>query len=228
MQTLPKSCDNWGFCILNFAQAGFSFEQKYVIARQEVTRYRPALIMWEDWVEWMDYSLIGDTAYGTTTYHVRPDGFIGVAGDNGLQEVGYSKVEDDQPVEVTHFSADRVPISLGIVLDVSGSMATLNRFDIAKRIIRALVSRLKKGDQVALLIFADSMVELLVDFTTDQQRMVERMEKLQPYGGTALRNAVAYCSRLLIENVGKKGIVLLSDGVDTRSEISANRSRRRP
>jgi hypothetical protein len=69
-----------GFCVLNFAQAGFSFEQKYVVARKEVARYKPALIMWEDWVEWMDYSMIGEAAYGTTGYFVRPDGFIGMAG----------------------------------------------------------------------------------------------------------------------------------------------------
>jgi hypothetical protein len=69
-----------GFCVLNFAQDGFTFEQKYAVARAEVARYRPALIMWEDWVEWMDYTLIGDTAYGTTGYVVRPDGFIGIAG----------------------------------------------------------------------------------------------------------------------------------------------------
>ena len=69
-----------GFCVMNFAQAGFSFEQKYAVARIEVERYRPALIMWEDWVEWMDYSMIGETAYGTSGYKIRPDGFIGMAG----------------------------------------------------------------------------------------------------------------------------------------------------
>jgi len=69
-----------GFCVMNFAQAGFSFEQKFAIARLEVARYRPALIMWEDWVEWMDYTLIGETAYGTSGYKIRPDGFIGMAG----------------------------------------------------------------------------------------------------------------------------------------------------
>jgi hypothetical protein len=69
-----------GFCVLNFAYPGFSFEQKYAVARAEVARYRPALIMWEDWVEWMDYTLIGDTAYGTVDLAVRPDGFIGIAG----------------------------------------------------------------------------------------------------------------------------------------------------
>jgi len=69
-----------GFCVLNFAQPGFSFEQKYAVAREEVPRYRPALIMWEDWAEWFDYKLIGDTAYGIRDLRVRPDGFIGIAG----------------------------------------------------------------------------------------------------------------------------------------------------
>lgn len=69
-----------GFCVMNFAQPGFSFEQKYAVARIESERYEPALIMWEDWVEWMDYRMIGETAYGTSGYKIRPDGFIGMAG----------------------------------------------------------------------------------------------------------------------------------------------------
>jgi hypothetical protein len=69
-----------GFCVLNFAQNGFDFDQKFVTAREEVARYRPALIMWEDWIEWQDYRIIGDTAYGIAGLAVRPDGFIGIAG----------------------------------------------------------------------------------------------------------------------------------------------------
>jgi hypothetical protein len=69
-----------GFCVLNFAQPGFSFEQKYAVARAEVPRYRPALIMWEDWAEWADYRMIGDAAYGTGNLRVRPDGFVGMVG----------------------------------------------------------------------------------------------------------------------------------------------------
>jgi hypothetical protein len=69
-----------GFCVLNFAQPGFAFEQKYVVARQEVARYQPALIMWEDWVEWRGYHMIGATAYGIGDLQVRPDGFVGMIG----------------------------------------------------------------------------------------------------------------------------------------------------
>jgi hypothetical protein len=69
-----------GFCVLNFAQPGFQFEQKYAVAREEVPRYKPALILWEDWVEWHNYHMMGDAAYGIGDLTVRPDGFIGLAG----------------------------------------------------------------------------------------------------------------------------------------------------
>ena len=41
----------------------------------------------------------------------------------GLRKEDFVVYEDDQPVDITHFSAERVPVSLGIVLDTSGSMA---------------------------------------------------------------------------------------------------------
>jgi hypothetical protein len=41
----------------------------------------------------------------------------------GLRQEDFLVYEDEQPVEVTHFSAERVPVSLGIALDTSGSMA---------------------------------------------------------------------------------------------------------
>src|SRR4029453_16504323 len=42
---------------------------------------------------------------------------------SGLRAEDFIVYEDNQPVQVTHFSAERVPVSLGIVLDTSGSMA---------------------------------------------------------------------------------------------------------
>ena len=69
-----------GFCVLNFAQPGFQFEQKNVVARAEVPRYRPAVILWESWVEWRQLRMIGDTAYSVSDYALRPDGFIGISG----------------------------------------------------------------------------------------------------------------------------------------------------
>jgi hypothetical protein len=68
-----------GVCVMSFAQPGFSFEQKLATARVELARYRPALVMWEDWVEWYDYGIAGDTAFGTHGFRLRPDGLVGIA-----------------------------------------------------------------------------------------------------------------------------------------------------
>lgn len=69
-----------GFCILNLAQLGFQLQQKVAVARVEVPRYRPNLILWEHWVEWTEYRILGDAAYGISGYRQRPDGFVGVLG----------------------------------------------------------------------------------------------------------------------------------------------------
>jgi VWFA-related protein len=145
----------------------------------------------------------------------------------GLKQNDFSLYVDGQKQVITNFSSDITePLNLAFLLDVSGSMAMLNKFEIAKSLIRGLVERLQKEDEVALLIFADGEVELLVDFTKDKEAMLNRMEQLKPFGGTALRNAVAYCSNLLIQSIGKKGIILLSDGVDTRSDLKMEEATR--
>jgi hypothetical protein len=69
-----------GFCVLNFAQPAFFFDQKYAVASVEVPRYRPALIMWENWLDWLRYSQMGDTLYASTPFALRADGFAGIKG----------------------------------------------------------------------------------------------------------------------------------------------------
>jgi VWFA-related protein len=143
----------------------------------------------------------------------------------GLQEGDFSLYIDGKPQAISNFSGDITePLNIAFLLDVSGSMRMLDKLETAKGIIRGVVSRLEPNDEVALMIFADGAVELLVDFTKDKQKMLNRMDQLKAYGGTALRDAIAYCHRLLIENVGKKGILLLSDGVDTRSDLTLDQA----
>ncbi|HJZ12982.1 MAG TPA: VWA domain-containing protein [Acidobacteriota bacterium] len=140
---------------------------------------------------------------------------------SGLKKQDFTLYEDGKRQVISNFSADVTePVNIAFLLDVSGSMRMLDKFEISRNIVRNICSRLAPDDEVALLIFADGEVELLVDFTKDKQRLINRMAQLKPYGGTALRNAVAYCSRLLIASLGKKGIILLSDGVDNRSDLT--------
>jgi VWFA-related protein len=123
--------------------------------------------------------------------------------------------------EISNFSADITePLNIVFLLDVSGSMRLMDKFDTAKSIIKAVISKLAPDDEVALMIFADGDVQMLVEFTKDKQSLINRMEKLKPYGGTALRDAIAYSHRLLLQQIGKKGVLLLSDGLDNRSDLN--------
>ena len=96
------------------------------------------------------------------------------------------------------------PLNIVFLLDVSGSMRLLDKFDTAKNIIKAIIAKFTPDDEVALMIFADGEVEMLVEFTKDKKALIERMEQLKPYGGTASRNAIAYSHRLLIQANWKK------------------------
>ena len=139
---------------------------------------------------------------------------------NGLKQEDFSLFINGKPMKITNFSSDITePLNVVFLLDVSGSMRMLGKFETAKDIIKGICDMLGPDDEVALMIFADGEVEMLVDFTKDKKKMTNRMDQLKAYGGTALRNAVAYCHRLLIENVGKKGVLLLSDGLDNRSDL---------
>ena len=144
---------------------------------------------------------------------------------SGLKKQDFTLYEDGKLQQISNFSSDVTePVNIAFLLDVSGSMRMLDKFEVAKNIVCDISARLAPDDQVALLIFADGEVEMLVDFTNDKQRLIHRMDQLKAYGGTALRNAVGYCSRLLITSLGKKGIVLLSDGVDNRSDLTMDQT----
>lgn len=61
---------------MNFAQPGFTFDNKLALARRWVPRLRPALVLWEVWAnDPRHYSVLGSTAYSLTGLDVGPDGY---------------------------------------------------------------------------------------------------------------------------------------------------------
>jgi len=70
-----------GFCVLNFAQPAFAFDQKLAVAQEEIPRYRPALVLWEDWLsEATRFVFLGDAAYAVQSLPLSPDGFFSFPG----------------------------------------------------------------------------------------------------------------------------------------------------
>lgn len=79
-ERLNAARPNPGFCVMNFAQPGFTSQQKLAVGSVEIPRYRPALVLWEGWNEFGNFVVLGDGAYELRYYVRRADGFPGIIG----------------------------------------------------------------------------------------------------------------------------------------------------
>jgi len=139
---------------------------------------------------------------------------------SGLRKEDFAVYEDDQPVEITHFSSERVPVSLGIVLDTSGSMAGSKLQEAQGALNRFLFDLLDKEDEIFLYRFSNFPV-LLQGWTTDRQRLGRVIDRITANGGTAMYDAVSEAVPLAQEGqFRKKAIVVISDGNDTGSQTT--------
>jgi Ca-activated chloride channel family protein len=134
--------------------------------------------------------------------------------------------EDEKQVEVTHFNADRTPVSLGIVLDTSGSMvgekwsAAVSSID---RFFRMMNDEL---DEFFLYRFSAN-ADLVLDWTNDRDRLANMVGRIHPNGGTAMYDGVAEAVPMAQSGQNrKKAVVIISDGNDTSSRTDIGDVRR--
>ncbi len=126
---------------------------------------------------------------------------------SGLAKDDLRLLDEEQPQAVTHFSAERVPVSLGIVLDTSGSMDGDKMIAAKQALERFLVQLLDPEDEVFLYRF-DNNPELVEGWTRDKRRISESLYRIQPRGGTALYDAVADAVHLAQQGHNKKKAVM--------------------
>jgi VWFA-related protein len=137
----------------------------------------------------------------------------------GLTTDDFRIYEDGVPQTITHFSRERVPVSLGIVLDTSGSMEGERMAAARQALDRFLFDLLGEDDEIFLYRFS-YQPQLVHDWTGDPERVSRALGGIRPRGGTALYDAVA--DAVVLAEQGrhrKKAVVVISDGNDTNSEI---------
>jgi Ca-activated chloride channel family protein len=125
---------------------------------------------------------------------------------------------------ITQFSAERVPVSLGILLDISGSMASDPkaravddaRWADTRRALELLVTRLDPRDEVFFAVFSDK-VGLAVPWTRDHERVPRAFSTLRPGGNTAIFDAVSLIAPAFqLAQHPRKVLLVISDGRDSR------------
>ena len=138
---------------------------------------------------------------------------------SGLRKEDFVIYEDDKPVEVTHFSAERTPVSLGIVIDTSGSMAGEKWLAAREAIERFLDALPDPQDEFFMYRFSGN-ADLVHDWTVDRYDIKRSLSRVNPSGGTAMYDAVADAVPMAQGGQNrKKAIVLISDGNDTNSRL---------
>lgn len=127
-------------------------------------------------------------------------------------------LEDGVPQEITYLASstgeDRIPLSIALTLDTSGSMQPSITF--LKEAATYFTGKLEASDQALVVQFNES-VKSSSEFTDDTDRLDSFINGLQVWGGTALYDAVMYSLDRLRNRPGRKALILLSDGDDTAS-----------
>jgi Ca-activated chloride channel homolog len=136
-----------------------------------------------------------------------------------LAETNFAVYEDNQPQKITFFKRQDIPVSIGIVVDNSGSMRT-KRAAVTKAVLN-LIQASNPQDEVFVVNFNDDPY-LDQDFTNKIPPLREALDRVDSRGGTALYDAVIASADHLAKGAKKEKKVLLviTDGVDNESRES--------
>jgi Ca-activated chloride channel family protein len=136
----------------------------------------------------------------------------------GLEKEHFQVFEEKEEQKIIHFSAEDVPLSMGVVFDASGSMS--NKINRARMAAMQFFKTANPADEFCLVDFNDSP-RLLSDFTGDVDEMQNKLNFSQPHGRTALLDAI-YLSLNQMRHAKnqKKAILILSDGGDNHSRYT--------
>jgi len=166
--------------------------------------------------------LIGSVALAQLTVDVALVNVVATVTDDrgryvaNLKADDFTIEEDGKVLPVSHLSySDDLPISLGIVLDTSGSME--RKIGTATAAVESFIRTIHKDDDIFLMTFSNG-VTLAQEFTSDRSRLTAALRRIRVQGGTSLYDALSESLLHLKRGTHeKKAILLLTDGVDENS-----------
>ena len=172
------------------------------------------------------FCLVTCAALAAQTFRARLDLVqvtVSVTDANGRLVTGLTKDdfqvwEDGLEQRVTQFTDERLPVSLGVLLDASDSMRGQAVVDAREAVDRFVGELLKPEDEAFVATFNHS-ASLAARWRTPPSALTNVLRGLQPTGGTAMYDALVETSQLFTRRVNARAaIVVISDGADTASD----------
>jgi Ca-activated chloride channel family protein len=136
-----------------------------------------------------------------------------------LPQSAFQVYEDGKLQAIKIFKREDVPVSMGIIVDNSGSMR--DKRQKVESAALALVAESNRQDEVFIVNFNDEAY-LDTEFTSDIKQMQQGLTKIDSRGGTAMRDAI----RMSIDHLKDKGkkdkrvLLVVTDGNDNASQVS--------
>lgn len=135
-----------------------------------------------------------------------------------IPESAFKVFENGAEQKIKKFLREDVPVSMGLIIDNSGSMKEKRaRVEAASL---ALVKASNPQDEVFIVSFSDDPW-LETDFTNDIRKLESALDNLNPKGGTAMRDAISASIDKVKEGKREKKVLLVvTDGNDNTSDIT--------
>jgi VWFA-related protein len=145
----------------------------------------------------------------------------------GLARDDFQVLEDGVEQRVTQFTADRVPVSLGIAVDISDSMFGERIVEARRAIDRFVLDLLEGGDEAFLEVF-NHAPRMTAPWTSPPRGLAGRLDAVTPFGGTAIYDALIRAVPMFDKRHNQRcGLVVISDGEDTASDAKLQDALRR-
>jgi VWFA-related protein len=142
----------------------------------------------------------------------------------GLPRSAFHVFEDNRPQAISHFASEDVPLELLVAIDISGSMSPA--MPKLKSAVKDFLAEVPANDQVTLLGFNDSIFTLTRK-ATDAAERAKAVDRLAPWGSTALYDVILRGVEMLGRQTGRKALVVFTDGEDQGSHATINDVERR-
>ncbi len=141
----------------------------------------------------------------------------------GLEKQNFMVAEDNHPQAIRSFSCDDAPVSIGIILDLSGSMS--NKVVRSRGAILQFMKTSNPQDEFFVIGFNDRPV-LITDFTSSADDVEARLATIQAGRRTALLDAIYFgLEKMKLAKYERKALLIVSDGGDNNSRYTENEVR---
>jgi Ca-activated chloride channel family protein len=133
----------------------------------------------------------------------------------GLNVDNFQLYEGKKPQEIRHFSSEDVPVSIGIILDTSGSMG--DKMNRVREAVSQFCKEANPQDEFFMIEFSEQP-HLVTDFTSAPEDLERELLFTRAKGRTALLDAIYMGLHKIKEaKYGKKALLIISDGGDNHS-----------